>query len=55
MNEAMPNVSKAVALTRVELGLQLLTAILIIVAVEFVLLQSVRFGVPVDNFDALTF
>ena len=56
MSEALPNVSNAVAPKRAEFGLQLLTAILITFAVGFVLLQlSVRFGVPVDNFDALTF
>jgi hypothetical protein len=45
-----------VAIKRVEFGLQLSTAILITFAVVYVLLQlSVRFGVPVDTFDALTF
>ena len=52
----MPNVSNVVAIERVEFGPQLLTAILITLAVGFVLLQlSVRFGVSVDNFEALTF
>jgi len=56
MSEAMPNASNEMAIKRVELGLQLLTAILITFAAGFVLLQlSVRFGVLVDNFDALTF
>ena len=56
MSEAMPNVSNAIAIRHVELGLQLSTAILITCAVGFVLLQlSVRFGMLVDNFDALTF
>ena len=52
----MTNTSNGMAIKRVELGLQLLTAILIIFAAGFVSLQlSVRFGVLVDNFDALTF
>lgn len=52
----MPNASNEMAIKRLELGLQLLTAILIIFAAGFVSLQlSVRFGVLVDNFDALTF
>jgi len=56
MSEAMPNASNEMTIKRVELGLQLLTAILIIFAAGFVSLQlSVRFGVLVDNFDALTF
>jgi hypothetical protein len=56
MSEAMPNVSNAIAIRHVELGLQLSTAILITFAVGFVLLQlSVRFGMLMDNFDALTF
>jgi hypothetical protein len=56
MNEAMANVSSTAAIKRVEFGLQLSTAVLIAFAVGFVLLQlSVRFGVPLDTFDALTF
>ena len=52
----MPTASNEMAIKRVELGLQLLTAILIIFAAGFVSLQlSVRFGVAVDNFDALSF
>jgi len=55
-SEAMPNVSNAIAIKHVELGLQLSTAILIAFAVGFVLLQlCVRFGVLVDSFEALTF
>jgi hypothetical protein len=51
----MSNVANCMAINRVEFGLQLLTAILITFAAGFVSLQlSVRFGVPVDNFDALT-
>jgi hypothetical protein len=54
--EAMPTASNAMAIKRVELGLQLLTAILIVFAAGFVSLQlSVRFGVLVDNFDAVIF
>jgi hypothetical protein len=50
------NVSNAIAIKRVEFGLQLSAAILITFTVGFVLFQlSVRFGVLVDNFDALTF
>jgi len=56
MSEAMPNASNAIAIKHAELGLQLLTAILITFAAGFALLQlSVRFGMLVDNFDALTF
>jgi hypothetical protein len=56
MSEAMANASNTVAIERVEFGLQLLTAILITFAAGFVLLQlNVRFGVPADTFDALTF
>jgi hypothetical protein len=48
--------SNEVAIKRVELGLQLLTAILITFATGLVLLQlSARFAVLVDNFDALSF
>jgi hypothetical protein len=55
MSEAMPNASNEMAIKRVEFGLHLLTAILITFAAGFVWLRpSVRFGVPVDNFDALT-
>jgi hypothetical protein len=44
------------AINRVEFGLQLLTAMLITFAIGSVLFQlSVRFGVPADNFEALTF
>jgi len=52
----MPNASNAIAIKHAELGLQLSTAMLITFAVGLVLLQlSVRFGVLVDSFDALTF
>jgi hypothetical protein len=50
------NVSNAIAIKHVEFGLHLSAAILITFTVGFVLFQlSVRFGVLVDNFDALTF
>ena len=56
MSEAMTNTSNGMAIKRVELGLQLLTAMLITFAAGFVALQlSVRFGVLVDNVGALTF
>jgi hypothetical protein len=56
MSEAMPNVTNEIAIIRVEFGLLLSTAILITFAAGFVLLQlSVRFGVPLDSFNALTF
>jgi hypothetical protein len=52
----MTNVLNAVAMKRADFGLRSLTAILITFAFGFVLLQlNVRFGVPVDNFDALAF
>jgi hypothetical protein len=52
----MPNASNETAIKRVELGLQLLTAMLIVFAAGLVSLQlSVRFGVLVNSFDALTF
>jgi len=44
------------AISRIEFGLKFLTAVLITFAIGSVLLQlSVRFGVPADNFDVLTF
>jgi hypothetical protein len=56
MSEAMANASNTVVIERVEFVPRLLTAILITFAAGFVLLQlSVRFGVPVETFDALTF
>jgi hypothetical protein len=52
----MPCTIASMAVKNVEFGLQLLTAILITFAAGLVSLQlSVRFGVLVDNFDALTF
>ncbi len=52
----MPNALNEIPITPVDLGLQLLTAILMTFAAELVSLQlSVRFEVLVDNFDALTF
>jgi hypothetical protein len=52
----MPNASNETAIQRAEFGLQLLTAMLIVFAAGFVSLQlSVRFGVLVGSFDALTF
>ena len=56
MSEAMPNVANAVAIKHAEFGLRLSTAILITFAAGFVLFHlSVRLGVMMDNFDALTF
>jgi hypothetical protein len=52
----MPKASKGMAIKPVELGLQLLTAMLIAFAAGLVALQlSVRFGVLLGSFDALTF
>jgi len=52
VSKPTPNGSGVLAIERVEFGLRLLAAILIIVATGFVLLElSVRFGVLVDYFD----
>jgi hypothetical protein len=52
----MPNALKAMAIKRVELGLQLSTGLLVTFAAGLALLPlSIRFGVLVDNFDALAF
>jgi hypothetical protein len=56
MSEAMPNALNEIPIKPVDLSLQLLTAILMTFAAGLVSLQlSVRLGVLVDNFDALTF
>jgi hypothetical protein len=56
MSAAMTRVSNAIAIKHVELGLRLSTATAITFAVGFLLFQvSARFGVLVNNFDALAF
>jgi len=56
MSAAITHVSNAIAIKHVEFGLRLSTAIAITFAVGFFLFQlSVRFGVLLNNFDALAF
>jgi hypothetical protein len=52
----MPNASNGIPTARADLGLQLMTAVLMIFVAGLISLQlSVRFGVLVDNFDARIF